>query len=160
MIFLYYKIYINKLMKEINGDLIKLAIEGHFDVIIHGCNCFHSMGAGIAKYIKMNFPESHIADKKTTYGNFRKLGTYSSANVLNNKLTVVNGYTQYYYGKKKINVDYYAIENLFKLIKKDFSGKRIGIPKIGAGLGGGNWKIISSIIEKEMKGEDISLVIY
>lgn len=27
-------------MKIIKGDLIKLALDGKFDVIIHGCNCF------------------------------------------------------------------------------------------------------------------------
>jgi len=26
-------------MKTIRGALIKLAIDGHFDVNIHGCNC-------------------------------------------------------------------------------------------------------------------------
>ena len=25
--------------EEIQGDLIKLALEGNFDVIAHGCNC-------------------------------------------------------------------------------------------------------------------------
>lgn len=33
---------------EVNGDLIKLAKRGEFDVIGHGCNCFCTMGAGIA----------------------------------------------------------------------------------------------------------------
>ena len=42
-------------MKIINGDIIKLAPE--FDVVIHGCNCFHKMGAGVAKLIAKNFPE-------------------------------------------------------------------------------------------------------
>ncbi len=32
----------------INGDLIDLAKNGNFDVIIHGCNCFRTMGVGIA----------------------------------------------------------------------------------------------------------------
>ena len=39
-------------MKIIKGDLIKLALQGEFDVIVHGCNCFCTMGAGIAKSIK------------------------------------------------------------------------------------------------------------
>ena len=39
-------------MNKIKGDLIKFAINGKFDVIIHGCNCFCTMGAGIAKTIK------------------------------------------------------------------------------------------------------------
>ena len=35
-------------MKYIDGDLIRLAKQGTFDVIAHGCNCFCTMGAGIA----------------------------------------------------------------------------------------------------------------
>ena len=35
-------------MNIVKGDLIKSAKEGQFDVIIHGCNCFNTMGAGIA----------------------------------------------------------------------------------------------------------------
>lgn len=36
------------------GDLIERAENGDFDVIIQGCNCFHTMGAGIAKSIRIN----------------------------------------------------------------------------------------------------------
>ena len=35
-------------MKIIKGNLISLALAGEFEVIIHGCNCFCTMGAGIA----------------------------------------------------------------------------------------------------------------
>jgi O-acetyl-ADP-ribose deacetylase (regulator of RNase III) len=45
-------------MKTIQGDLIRLAREGGFDLIVHGCNCFGTMGAGIAKGIKAAFPPS------------------------------------------------------------------------------------------------------
>ena len=31
-------------MKEVFGDLIELALVGKFDVIVHGCNCFSTMG--------------------------------------------------------------------------------------------------------------------
>jgi O-acetyl-ADP-ribose deacetylase (regulator of RNase III) len=36
------------MIKYVDGDLIKLALKGEFDVIVHGCNCFCQMGAGIA----------------------------------------------------------------------------------------------------------------
>ena len=38
-------------MKEVAGDLIQLAYDGKFDVIVHGCNCECMMGGGIAKQI-------------------------------------------------------------------------------------------------------------
>ena len=33
-------------MNYIKGDLIKLFKDKHFDVLIHGCNCFCTMGKG------------------------------------------------------------------------------------------------------------------
>lgn len=36
-------------MKEINGDLVEMADNGQFSLIVHGCNCQSVMGSGIAK---------------------------------------------------------------------------------------------------------------
>ena len=68
-------------MKKITGDLIKLALEGEFDVIVHGCNCFCTMGAGIAKTIKQKFPAAYEADLQTVNGDKSKLGQISWANI-------------------------------------------------------------------------------
>jgi O-acetyl-ADP-ribose deacetylase (regulator of RNase III) len=149
-------------MKIEKGDLIKLALDGKFDVIIHGCNCFNTMGAGIALTIRIEFPEALKADNKTHKGNKNKLGTYSSATVTKNghDITVVNAYTQYEYKGRGVKADYKAIKNVFKKVKRDFHGKRIGYPKIGAGLAKGDWDTISEIINKELEGEDHTLVEY
>lgn len=48
-------------MNIVHGDLIQLALAGQFDVIIHGCNCFCTMGAGIAKAIRQEFPEANAS---------------------------------------------------------------------------------------------------
>ena len=45
----------NKKYQEVEGDLITLAKEGKFDVITHGCNCFCTMGAGIAPQMAKEF---------------------------------------------------------------------------------------------------------
>jgi O-acetyl-ADP-ribose deacetylase (regulator of RNase III) len=68
-------------MKIIKGDIIKLAQQGQFDVIVHGCNCFCTMGSGIAKAVKSCFPIAFQVDLKTQKGEKAKLGTYSSATV-------------------------------------------------------------------------------
>ena len=62
-------------MKRIEGDLIQKAKDGEFDLIVHGCNCFCTMGAGIAKQIKKNFPQAFEEDLKTEKGDHGKLGT-------------------------------------------------------------------------------------
>jgi O-acetyl-ADP-ribose deacetylase (regulator of RNase III) len=146
-------------MKFVNGDLIELAKQGKFDVIIHGCNCFNTMGAGIAKNIKKIWPVSYMEDYKTIKGDKNKLGTYTMVNVGN--LIIVNAYTQYKYGANQdYETNYKAIQSVFKKIKTDFTGKKIGFPKIGAGLAGGDWSIISNIIDNELNGEDYTCVLY
>lgn len=140
------------------GNLITLALAGEFDVIIHGCNCFHKMGAGIALEIKRAFPEAYECDIDSfKYGDIKKLGNYSA--VFYDDLVVINAYTQYKYSSGALCANYNAIRKVFKKIAKDFNGKKIAIPKIGAGLAGGDWAIIKNIIEQEMTGQNITLVV-
>lgn len=144
------------------GDLIALALAGRFDVIVHGCNCFCAMGGGIARTIKEEFPEAYAADLRTLKGDREKLGDFNHATARRNghELTVINGYTQYHFHGADVLVDYHAVRQLFAKIKMVFSGKRIGYPKIGAGLAGGDWQILAAIIDEELAGEDHTLVLY
>ena len=148
-------------MHTVKGDLITLAGQGWFDVIVHGANCFHTFGAGIASTIKNTFPAAYEADLNTNYGDKDKMGDISYATVQTDKgdLIVVNGYTQFGFFSE-INADYDAIRGVFQMVKILYSGKRIGYPAIGAGLGGGDWEIISKIIEEELEGEDHTFVQY
>lgn len=148
-------------MKIIKGDLISLAEEGMFEVIIHGCNCLCNMGSGIAKTIKAKYPQVYKADCETTKGDKEKLGSFTSTVVGHqSSFIVVNAYTQYAYSRNKVDVDYDAVRKVFALIKQDYAGKRIGFPLIGAGLAGGDWNIIEAIINDELEGEDHTLVKY
>ena len=47
-----------------------------------------------------------------------------------------------------------------KWIKNSYSGKKIGLPKIGAGLAKGDWSIIEQIIIEELKDEDVTIINY
>ena len=149
-------------MNIIQGDLLKLATEGRFDVNIHGCNCMCAMGAGIAKQIKAQFPEAYEADCETEKASRDKLGTISHAEVPrgDHTLTIVNGYTQYHWKGPDGRADYDAIREVMQAVKQQFAGQRIGYPKIGAGLAGGDWDVISKIIDEELTGEDHTLVEY
>lgn len=146
-------------MKIVKGDLIQLAKQGHFDVIVQGCNCFHKMFSGVAKQIRENFPNAYLADLDTPKGAI-KLGTYSKA--ITGDLIILNAYTQYRYGRDKTvqYCDYKAIDNVFKLIAGNFHGLRIGYPMIGAGLANGDWNVISEIIDKRLEGMDHTLVVF
>ena len=145
-------------MKEVSGDLIQLANNGKFDVIVHGCNCECKMGGDIAKQIRQAFSEAWDADCQTTACDPRKIGSFSlaRANVNNGKcLVIVNGYTQLLAGGQ---VNYHAVREVMKQVKQNFYGKRIGYPMIGAGLAGGDWDRIKLIIAEELKDEDHTLV--
>jgi len=155
-------------MKYIEGDLLQLAKEGKFDIIIHGCNCFNTMGLGIALQIKQQFPEVYETDCLTNRGDSEKLGNFTSEMVVrkDNVFMVCNAYTQYDFRRTndKINVDYDAIKSSLERIKNEYSlGKgskvRVGIPQIGCGLAGGNWSIIEDIIDN-IAFNDITCVIY
>lgn len=147
-------------MKTVDGDLIALALNGEFNVIIHGCNCFCTMGAGIARAIKTEFPEAYTADTATKKGDRDKLGRFSSTTVTRDghSITVVNAYTQYHYRGSGNKANYPAIASVMKAIKAAFPGKRIGYPLIGAGLAGGDWSIIAPLIDRALVGEDHTLV--
>jgi O-acetyl-ADP-ribose deacetylase (regulator of RNase III) len=149
-------------MKIVKGDLIKLAIQGEFDVIVHGCNCFCTMGAGIALTIKQYFPTAYKADLATTKGDKSKLGTFSFAEIkIDDKtLIVINAYSQYHWKGTDGKADYEAIRAVFQAIKQQFGGLRIGYPAIGAGLAGGDWQIILTIIDEELLGEDHTFVVF
>ena len=147
-------------MKIVHGNLITLALDGVFDVIVHGCNCHCAMGAGIAKAIRETFPEAYEADCATAKGDRGKLGTISYASVVRGDLTitVVNAYTQYNSAGAGRLADYDAIRAAKASVRSAFAGRRIGYPRIGAGLAGGDWQVISAIIDEELAGEDHTLV--
>jgi O-acetyl-ADP-ribose deacetylase (regulator of RNase III) len=162
-------------MKTIKGDLIKLAEDGEFDIIIQGCNCFHTMGSGIAGQLATKYPEVLEADKETIYGERVKLGSWSHAtiNTQNHKFNVVNAYTQHFFGLVGKDVfEYEAFEvflNTFSqflsMYSKEFDKSiSIGFPMIGAGLAGGDWRMISMMIEQFAKDvepyADVTIVEY
>ena len=155
-------------MKVVKGDLIKMAKEGKFDVIVQGCNCFCKMGKGLAKQICDELPEAYEADCVTKPGDKNKLGDFSFAMIRRHDLTnffVINAYTQYdyrptYEDDDISRVNYDAVRSVFKLIKERFGYTRIGYPKIGCGLAGGIWSIVEKIIDEELEGCDHTLVDY
>lgn len=122
--------------------------DGEVNVIAHQANCFHKMGSGIAPLIAAKWPAVRKADNKTEKGNHRKLGSFSRAYVGHG--FVYNLYGQFYPGR---NTDYYALRQAMQAMSADLiglEGIKIGLPKIGCGIGGGDWNIVSEIISTEL----------
>lgn len=146
------------MVKEIKGDLIKLAKEKKFDLIAHGCNCQKVMGAGIAKQIAKNFPSAYSADKKDQRLPIERLGDFTIGGF--NSITtlyILNLYTQFLPGK---NLDYEALTLCLRKVNMLFYNRSIGLPQIGAGIAGGDWNRIKEIIKTELKDMDVTIVYY
>ena len=118
------------------------------------------MGAGMAKAIRAHFPEAYEADLATPCGARNKLGTISVARCHRGdaELWVVNAYTQFHYRGSGVRVDYPAVASAMEQVKRQFSGKRIGYPRIGAGLARGDWTKLAALIDAALDGEDHTLV--
>lgn len=163
--------------QEIEGNLIELALSGAFDVIAHGCNCQNTMGAGIAPLMakafgcdkfKLEHPQLKGDINKLGQIDFRQLYIYDKKAYItedlslelmtrsaDNKLFVVNAYTQFWYGKTHTNgvdkpLDYEALTLCFRKMNYMFKGKHIGSPLIGCGLAGGvfDYKMLKTPFEK------------
>jgi len=130
--------------------------KGNEDVIIHGCNCFHTMEAGIAAAIKEKYPGAYLADCESIKG-ANKLGFYTSYYHKKDDITIVNAYTQYYPGA---NFQLSAFETVMKRIKTNFYYRyTLSMPKIGAGIGGGNWDQIEQVLINIFTDKDISIYV-
>jgi O-acetyl-ADP-ribose deacetylase (regulator of RNase III) len=152
-------------MNVIKGDLLSLA-ETDFDIIVHGANCFNTMGSGIAKQIKQRYPEAYYADCKTVAGDKSKLGTYTLANC--GLLTVVNAYTQYNFnrpGENKDVFEYEAFQQILDQLVIEYPEHNFGFPMIGCGLAGGDPVRIIEMLKQfsqkiESTGGTVTLVEY
>lgn len=147
--------------QEVKGDLIDLAKKGTFDVVAHGCNCFCTMGAGIAPQMAYAFGCDKFPLEAEEYSGLEsKLGAIDYKTIDNNgkPLTVVNAYTQYGFGGRPF--DYSAFAKIVDTMNNEFKGKHIGLPKIGAGLAGGSWPVIKAIIHEGLKDCKVTVVNY
>ena len=145
-----------KTMERKQGNLLNMAQEGQFDVIVHGANCFNTMASGIAGQISRIFPEAVAADNVTRSGDRNKLGTFTMAQISTENgspLTIVNAYTQYTFSRGEDVFEYEAfskfLQSFASLLELCYNGQpiRVGFPYIGCGLAGGDQSRIVSMLE-------------
>jgi O-acetyl-ADP-ribose deacetylase (regulator of RNase III) len=127
------------------GNLLDLAEAGEFDIVVQGCNCFNTMGGGIAREIRERYPMAALVDNETIKGDYNKLGNYTTA--FTGKFLIVNAYTQYNMSQGTDVFEYTAFDLLCQKLHKAYGTKRIGLPYIGMGLAGGNKNVILEQIE-------------
>jgi O-acetyl-ADP-ribose deacetylase (regulator of RNase III) len=131
----------------VQGDLLGATQK----VIVHGTNNRGVMGSGVARQIRARWPNVYevYALKHKVFG--LDLGDVIPVATLDGKV-IVNAVTQDGFGRDgQRYVDYAAIERCFEIINDKVHAwevTEVAFPFIGAGLGGGDWKIIEEILTR------------
>ena len=126
------------------------------------------MGSGVALAILQKYPV--VLDKYKEM--FKDVSVYDTHELLGKNqfvsvsygLTVVNMFTQEKTGSSdqvvgQVAISYDAIYNCFSRLNVMIPGEVLSIPMIGAGLGGGNWKIIEQIINETTPDVDVHVYV-
>lgn len=144
--------------------------QGRF--ILHGCNAQGVMGSGVAKIIRALYPRCYEIYRARHEQRALNVGEVIVADC--DRFVFFNGITQKFFGQDgKMYVDYDAMRTVMKRCDEllrpetkrsvkwgsaasalsDFNAPspELAMPLIGAGLAGGDWKIISEIIQEEAR---------
>lgn len=137
------------MLKHAKGNLLDIAEAGEFDIVVQGCNCFNTMGGGIAREIRERYPLVASVDMETVRGDYNKLGNWTQCDAgENNRFTIINAYTQYNMSQGTDVFEYTAFGLILQKLVHAYGNKRIGLPYIGMGLAGGDGRIIMPMIEE------------
>lgn len=152
------------MLQYAKGDLIKNVTRG---VILHQVNCFGVMGAGFALQLKntytRNYDVYHSHSNRADLKPEDLLGTSLCTSFNNHdQLIIINAFGQLGTGGRKAT-SYDALDKIFyDLYSTDYNRMvyaNIHMPMIGAGLGGGNWGVIETIIESH-RPEDCDVTVW
>lgn len=154
------------MIEYIKGDLF----NDYHPLIAHGCNSLGVMGSGFAKQVKAKFPDVYkqytqwFVDNKLHLGVVQIIPTQYTDGT---DTYIANCITQQGYGLGIQHVDYNAVDDCMQGLATHMKWAmklrpsfwtHLAMPKIGAGLGGGDWSIIEPIIEKHL--HDIPVKVY
>ncbi|WP_426755274.1 macro domain-containing protein [Myxococcus sp. Y35] len=139
----------------VKGDLLR---QDGLHALAHGCNCAGAMGKGIAVEFRARFPEMYAEYKqRCTDGRFN-LGdvfTWTGADV-----TVFNLGTQRTWRTK---ADLQAIEKAVSTMVQQAEAMgigMIGLPRIGAGLGGLPWEPVRELLARIGEATRVTLIVF
>lgn len=121
----------------------------HGGIMAHGVNCRGVMGAGLAKQIKNKFPKAFEKyEKKCRSTTPVELLGQCQLVEIDEGWYVANLFTQLSYGSTPgvVYADPIDVQAAFKALMITVAQMEkkpiVRVPKIGCGLGGGNWKTL------------------
>lgn len=140
-------------MISVTGDLFELDLPA----LGHGCNCAGSMGAGIAKQFRQRFPEMY-----REYRQRCQRGAFTLGDIFvwqGDGLVIYNLATQPV-PRPSATLDAIGTSIRAALTDADRRGlPRVGVPRIGAGLGGLAWPDVAAVLEAAAADHTADLVV-
>lgn len=174
------------IVEHIKGDIFEYFSSDKFRAMAHGCNCHGTMGAGVAYGVATKYPEARIVDRlqfesrSASLGSHHDvLGHFTSAETRDGM--IYNLYTQFHPGRVKCDIQehlYNHIRKVFRTLENTYrleedtafvdttfrqyvsAARPLLIPKIGAGIAGGDWREIENIINNTASRMPIVCVTY
>lgn len=139
----------------VKGDLF----ASEADIIAHGCNCQGGFGSGVAGIMAKKFPKArrYYLDKFEAEGWLP--GDVQFVKIYGDRY-IANCATQDHYLPRGIcHADYVAIRTCMNQVKEFATVNRLSIamPKIGAGLAGGDWQKIASILDEVFSDYNVAV---
>lgn len=150
------------MVKYITGNLFLTKAQ----VIAHGVNCKGAFGAGIAGQIRRLYPGAYSAYIAKHQKDGWKLGDVQIVELFKDGFPqIANCATQNGYGYtdgQTVFADYGAIERSLWVLEEycKKNNYTLAIPRIGAGLAGGDWNRIKEIIETIFKHSQVTVEVY
>ena len=142
----------------LNGDATQPKTSG-LKIICHINNNIGRWGKGFVVAVSNRWPETRT--KFLELGEW-PLGDIQLVNVTDD-IVVANMIAQVGIGKPNKNrIDYDALTKCLKMVSSYAKSLNCSVhmPRIGCGLGGGNWDKIETIIESTMNGLDVFVYDY
>lgn len=150
------------MVKFVAGDLFTYP---GLDAIAHGCNCAGVMGAGIAKEFKKRYPVMF-----ERYQSLCKQGLFTPGDIFPwhehdehlRRVTIFNLATQdKYINPAELQSIAICLDQMITFVKqnKHIAIKTIGLPRIGAGLGGLDWEDVKQVI-LDLDTEGLELIVF
>ncbi|AGC49073.1 hypothetical protein MYSTI_07801 [Myxococcus stipitatus DSM 14675] len=139
----------------VSGDLLRQ--EG-LDALAHGCNCAGAMGKGIAVEFRARFPKMYAEYKQRCADGRFGLGdvfTWTEGG-----MTVFNLGTQKTWRTK---AELGSLESAVVKMVQEAEAKgleRVGLPRIGAGLGGLPWESVRALLLRIGERTRVNLVVF
>lgn len=149
------------MVRHIKGDIF----QSNADIIIHQVNCQGVMGSGVAKQVREKYPVVYEAYRELCSNcepKKRLLGVAQPV-VANDKTTVVNVFSQENFGYDgRCYTDYDALRKGLEVVRDSTDrDTSIAIPYLmGCHRGGGDWSVVSKMIEEIFNERDVTLYEY